>query len=121
MTAEVSVQTRRTPLGTLECWTCGNAPRPLARICRSRARPAVERTLESRFVRNTNPIPMASSKPIRILVLDDHFMVRMGVSDSSNVKADIEEVGEGENGKPGLVAYRQHQPSLIIMEFRIPG
>jgi DNA-binding NarL/FixJ family response regulator len=64
---------------------------------------------------------MASSKPIRILVVDDHFMVRMGLSASLNVESDMEVVAEAANGETALVAYRHHQPSLVIMDVRLPG
>jgi len=41
---------------------------------------------------------MQTSKPIRILVVDDHFMVRMGLSSSLSVETDIEVVGEANTG-----------------------
>jgi DNA-binding NarL/FixJ family response regulator len=64
---------------------------------------------------------MVSSKPIRILVVDDHFMVRMGLSASLNVEPDMEVVAEAANGETALESYRQHQPSLVIMDVRLPG
>lgn len=64
---------------------------------------------------------MPSSKPIRILVVDDHFMVRMGLSASLNVEPDMEVVAEAANCDAALAACRQHRPSLIIMDVRLPG
>src|SRR5215472_3934992 len=64
---------------------------------------------------------MATSKPIRILVVDDHFMVRMGLSSSLSVEPDIEVVSEAGNGEAALEAYRKHAPSLVIMDLRLPG
>jgi DNA-binding NarL/FixJ family response regulator len=64
---------------------------------------------------------MVSSKPIRILVVDDHFMVRMGLSASLNVEPDMEVVAEAANGEMALASYRQLQPSLVIMDVRLPG
>jgi DNA-binding NarL/FixJ family response regulator len=64
---------------------------------------------------------MKSSKPIRILVVDDHFMVRMGLSASLNVEADMEVVAEAGNGDAALQAYRKHRPSLVMMDLRLPG
>src|SRR4029077_8863871 len=64
---------------------------------------------------------MRSSKPIRILVVDDHFMVRMGLSASLNVEPDMEVVAEAGNGEAALEAYRKHHPSLVMMDLRLPG
>jgi DNA-binding NarL/FixJ family response regulator len=64
---------------------------------------------------------MLSSKPIRILVVDDHFMVRMGLSASLSVESDMEVVAEAANGEAALAAYKQHHPSLVIMDVRLPG
>ena len=63
---------------------------------------------------------MKSSKPIRILVVDDHFMVRMGLSASLNVEPDMEVVAEASNGEDALQAYREHRPSLVLMDLRLP-
>jgi DNA-binding NarL/FixJ family response regulator len=64
---------------------------------------------------------MPSSKPIRILVVDDHFMVRMGLSASLNVEPDMEVVAEAGNGLAAIEAYRKHRPSLVMMDLRLPG
>jgi len=64
---------------------------------------------------------MQSSKPIRILVVDDHFMVRMGLCASLNVEPDMEVVAEVGSGESALDAYRKHGPLLVIMDGRLPG
>ena len=64
---------------------------------------------------------MQNSKPIRILVVDDHFMVRMGLSSSLNVEPDIEVIAEAGSGEAALEAYRKHHPSLVMMDLRLPG
>src|ERR1700704_1270556 len=64
---------------------------------------------------------MRNSKPIRILVVDDHFMVRMGLSASLNVEPDMEVVAEAANGEAALEAYREHRPSVVMMDIRLPG
>lgn len=64
---------------------------------------------------------MKSAKRIRILVVDDHFMVRMGLSASLNVEPDMEVVAEVGTGEAALQAYRDHHPNLVIMDVRMPG
>src|SRR5262249_24381969 len=64
---------------------------------------------------------MSNSKPIRILVVDDHFMVRMGLSCSLNVEPDIEVVAEAGNGEAALELYRKHHPDLVMLDLRLPG
>lgn len=64
---------------------------------------------------------MQKSNPIHILVVDDHFMVRMGLSASLNVEADMEVVAEASSSETALAAYRQHRPNLVLMDVRLPG
>jgi DNA-binding NarL/FixJ family response regulator len=64
---------------------------------------------------------MSTSKPIRILVVDDHFMVRMGLCASLNVEPDMEVVAEVGSGESAVDAYRKHAPLLVIMDVRLPG
>src|SRR5947199_2690397 len=66
-------------------------------------------------------LPMPILKPIRILVVDDHFMVRMGLSASLNVEPDMEVIAEAGNGQAALEAYRKHHPNLVLMDLRLPG
>jgi len=61
------------------------------------------------------------TNPIRILVVDDHFMVRMGLSSSLNVEPDMEVIAEAGSGETALEAYRKHHPNLVLMDVRLPG
>lgn len=64
---------------------------------------------------------MPDSNMIRILVVDDHFMVRMGLCASLNVEPDMKVVAEAANGEEALRACHQHQPTLVLMDVRLPG
>ena len=64
---------------------------------------------------------MQNLKPIRILVVDDHFMVRMGLSASLNVEDDMEVVAEVGSGEAAMEAFRKHRANLVLMDVRLPG
>jgi DNA-binding NarL/FixJ family response regulator len=64
---------------------------------------------------------IADIKPARILVVDDHFMVRMGLSSSLNAEEDMEVIAEAGNGGDALKAYREFRPGLVLMDVRLPG
>src|ERR1700751_40215 len=109
------------PRGTSDSSTCANVRNRWAAICRSRASLDAELASLSRFPSISRKRSMKSSKPIRILVVDDHFMVRMGLSASLNGEPDMEVVAEAGNGKAALAAYRKHRPNLVMMDLRLPG
>lgn len=48
-------------------------------------------------------------------------MVRMGLSASLNVEPDMMVVAEVGTGQAALEAYREHHPTLVIMDVRLPG
>ena len=53
---------------------------------------------------------------IKVLLVDDHEMVRMGVSAYLSTQPDIEVVGEAENGRKGSELALQLRPDIILMD-----
>jgi len=53
---------------------------------------------------------------IRVLFVDDHEMVRIGVSSYLSAQPDIEVVAEAENGLIGVELALQHRPDIILMD-----
>jgi DNA-binding NarL/FixJ family response regulator len=56
----------------------------------------------------------------RILLVDDHYVVRMGMASSLNLEPDLEVVAEAENGESAIALYREHRPDLVILDWRLP-
>lgn len=61
----------------------------------------------------------ADSK-IRILVVDDHILMRIGLISSLNKQPDMEVVAEAEDGSEAIAAYRSHRPDVVILDLRLP-
>lgn len=53
---------------------------------------------------------------IRVLLVDDHEMVRLGVSSYLSIQNDIEVVGEAENGEDGYHKAMDLKPDVILMD-----
>ncbi len=53
---------------------------------------------------------------IKVLLVDDHEMVRIGVSSYLSIQNDIEVVGEAENGKIGYEKAIELRPDIILMD-----
>ena len=64
---------------------------------------------------------MKSGETIRVMLVDDHFVVRAGLAEALTLDADIEVVAECGNGEDALVAYREYQPDVVLMDWRLPG
>jgi DNA-binding NarL/FixJ family response regulator len=63
---------------------------------------------------------MTVPKRIRILCVDDHPLVRDGITFAIQNQPDMELVAEAANGLEALVAYRQHLPDVTLMDLRMP-
>jgi DNA-binding NarL/FixJ family response regulator len=59
--------------------------------------------------------------PIRILLVDDHSMVRMGLATILGVEKDLKVVGEAEDAEQAVAAFREHRPDVTLMDARMPG
>lgn len=53
---------------------------------------------------------------IKVLLIDDHEMVRLGVSSYLSIQEDIEVVGEAENGQIGYEKALELRPDIILMD-----
>lgn len=58
---------------------------------------------------------------IKVLIVDDHEMVRLGVSTYLGVQPDIEVVGEAEDGQQGLDKALGLRPDVILMDLVMPN
>jgi len=63
---------------------------------------------------------MNALQKIRILLVDDHFFVRIGLRALLEQEADMEVVGEAGNAREGLVAFRDFRPDVTLMDGRLP-
>jgi len=59
-------------------------------------------------------------KKIRVLIVDDHTLVRAGIRSLLALVADIEVVGEASDGKEALVKVRQLMPDVVLMDLAMP-
>ena len=63
---------------------------------------------------------MSKENPIRVLIADDHFVVRMGLAAVINTQPDMVVVAEAVNGKQAIEFFRRHRPDITLMDLRMP-
>ncbi|GGD07794.1 response regulator [Aquisalinus flavus] len=61
------------------------------------------------------------SVPIRVVLTDDHPVVRRGVADVLSASGRISIVGEAANGEEALAVCQTTQPDIVIMDVRMKG
>jgi CheY-like chemotaxis protein len=57
---------------------------------------------------------------IRVLVVDDHAVVRHALAQMLDAEADLEVVGEAADGKAGVARTREVQPDVVLMDINMP-
>lgn len=60
-------------------------------------------------------------KKTSILLVDDHAVVRMGLSAIINLQADLKVCGEAENGEAAVRLAAELKPDVVVMDFSLPG
>lgn len=63
---------------------------------------------------------MSQPNTIRVLVVDDHPVVRQGLVAMLEESSDILVVGQSGNGREALDVFRQEQPDVTLMDLRMP-
>jgi DNA-binding NarL/FixJ family response regulator len=60
------------------------------------------------------------TRPIRILTVDDHIMLREGIAAIVGAERDLEIVGEAANGAEAVEAFRRLRPDVTLMDLQMP-
>ncbi len=63
---------------------------------------------------------MSQENTIRVLIADDHPVVRTGLALMLKYEPDMEAVGEAGNGSEAVALFRLHRPDVTLMDLRMP-
>src|SRR6266568_1984455 len=58
--------------------------------------------------------------PIRILAVDDHLLIRVGIATLVGAEADMKLVGEASNGREAIAKFRECHPDVTLMDLQMP-
>jgi DNA-binding NarL/FixJ family response regulator len=64
---------------------------------------------------------MTAERPIRVLIVDDHPLMRAGIRGEINAQQDMTVVAEAEDGESALSLFRAHRPDVTLMDRRCLG
>lgn len=63
---------------------------------------------------------MSDQARIRVFSVDDHALLREGITTLINNQPDMLLVGEAANGRQAVEGFREHQPDVVLMDVRLP-
>src|SRR3954468_5530268 len=66
------------------------------------------------------PHPLADTVAIRVLIVDDHPLLRDGVEALINVQPDMRLIAQASNGREGIEQYFRHLPDVTLMDMQMP-
>lgn len=62
----------------------------------------------------------SEENPIRLLVVDDHPIVRSGVVATIELADDLKVVAQGQNGREAVALWKEHRPDVTLMDLNMP-
>ena len=66
-------------------------------------------------------MPDTAAKTIKVLLVDDHAVVRLGISQALQAHKEISVVGSAGNGDEALELVKTGHPDVIVMDYMMPG
>src|ERR1700691_4166644 len=66
-------------------------------------------------------IMSSNPKPIRILTVDDHPLLRQGIAALVNAESDMKLAAEASNGQDAIEKFRLHRPDVTLMDLQMPA
>jgi DNA-binding NarL/FixJ family response regulator len=62
-----------------------------------------------------------NTKKIRLMLVEDHILMRMGLVSATRIEPDMVVVAEVDDGRKVVESYRKHKPDVILLDLRLPG
>jgi DNA-binding NarL/FixJ family response regulator len=63
---------------------------------------------------------VSALSPIGVLIVDDHFVVRSGLTASLELDANVEVVAEVDRSEDVVPVYQRHRPRVVLMDLQLP-
>ena len=63
---------------------------------------------------------MTALTPIRLLIVDDHFATRLGLTLPINSEPDMEVIAEASTGSKAVEQFRKTRPDVVLLDYRLP-
>src|SRR5262245_50072236 len=76
--------------------------------------------ITKRIIPNRKQSGSPVTKKIRLLIVDDHFIVRIGLLTTIKMTPDLTVIAEASTAAQALELYRQHLPDVVLMDVRLP-
>jgi len=64
---------------------------------------------------------MEPQEKMKILIVDDHPIMRIGIAAIINAREDMTVVAQAGTGEEAIVLYEEHRPDVTLMDLRLPG
>jgi DNA-binding NarL/FixJ family response regulator len=64
---------------------------------------------------------MNSSEKMKVMIVDDHPLMRVGIAAIINARADMTVVAQAGTGEEAVALFPRHKPDITLMDLRLPG
>src|ERR1700687_5203440 len=58
---------------------------------------------------------------MKVMVVDDHPLMRVGITAIINARPDMTVVAQAETGEESVLLFQRHRPDVTLMDLRLPG
>lgn len=66
-------------------------------------------------------VPSSKPAPIRLVLVDDHVVLRAGLANVLSFEPGMQVVAQGDNGEAALELWRKHRPDVLLLDLCMPG